>query len=113
MFGQHVPRATHALNAIIGFSELMHDGKAGGPVSAAQKEYLGDILNSATHLLQLINDVLDLSKVEAGRMEVLKSTFRIEEIISEATQNVAPIMSVKRTKAYPRDSTGSCADHHR
>jgi PAS domain S-box-containing protein len=86
------------LNAIIGFSELMHDGKAGGPVSAEQKEYLGDILNSATHLLQLINDVLDLSKVEAGRMEVLKNTFRIEEIIWEVTQNVAPIMSVKGLK---------------
>jgi PAS domain S-box-containing protein len=86
------------LNAIIGFSELMHDGKAGGPVSAEQKEYLGDILSSATHLLQLINDVLDLSKVEAGRMEVLKSTIRIEEIISEVTQNVAPIMSVKGLK---------------
>jgi PAS domain S-box-containing protein len=86
------------LNAIIGFSELMHDGKAGGPVSAEQKEYLGDILNSATHLLQLINDVLDLSKVEAGRMEVLKSTVHIEEIISEVTQNVAPIMSVKELK---------------
>jgi PAS domain S-box-containing protein len=86
------------LNAIIGFSELMHDGKAGGPVSAEQKEYLGDILNSATHLLQLINDVLDLSKVEAGRMEVLKSTVHIEEIISEVTQNVAPIMSAKELK---------------
>ena len=86
------------LNAIIGFSELMHDGKAGGPVSAEQKEYLGDILNSATHLLQLISDVLDLSKVEAGRMEVLKSTVHIEEIISEVTQNVAPIMSVKELK---------------
>jgi signal transduction histidine kinase len=76
----------------------MHDGKAGGPVSAEQKEYLGDILNSAMHLLQLINDVLDLSKVEAGRMEVLKSTVHIEEIISEVTQNVAPIMSVKELK---------------
>ena len=86
------------LNAIIGFSELMHDGKAGGPVSAEQKEFLGDILSSARYLLQLVNDVLDLSKVEAGRMEVLKSTFRIEEIISEVTQNVAPIMSVKGLK---------------
>jgi PAS domain S-box-containing protein len=86
------------LNAIIGFSELMHDGKVGGQVSAEQKEYLGDILSSAKYLLQLINDVLDLSKVEAGRMEVLKSTFRIEEIISEVTQNVAPVMSVKGLK---------------
>src|SRR5262249_19262616 len=56
------------LNAIIGFSEMMHDGKA-GPVTSAQLEYLNDILASGRHLLQLINDVLDLAKVEAGRMD--------------------------------------------
>ena len=56
------------LNAIIGFAELMHDGKV-GPVSAHHKECLDDILTSSRHLLQLINDVLDLSKVEAGKME--------------------------------------------
>lgn len=51
------------LNGIIGFAELMHDGKV-GPVSVDHKEYLGDILTSSRHLLQLINDVLDLAKVE-------------------------------------------------
>jgi len=86
------------MNAIIGFAQLIHDGKVGGPVSAEQKEFLGDILTSATHLLQLINDVLDLSKVEAGRMEVLISTFRLEDLIVEVVQNVAPIMSVKGLK---------------
>jgi two-component system, sensor histidine kinase and response regulator len=86
------------LNAIVGFSELMHDGKVGGLVSAKQKEYLGDILTSGRHLLQLINDVLDLSKVEAGRMEVLKGTFAIEDVIVEVVQNITPIMSVKRLK---------------
>ena len=86
------------MNAIIGFTQLINDGKVGGPVSAEQKEFLGDILTSATHLLQLIDDVLDLSKIEAGRMEVLKSTFRIEELIVEVVQNVAPIMSVKCLK---------------
>ncbi len=86
------------LNAIIGFTQLMHDGKVSGPVSAEQKEYLGDILSSATHLLQLINDVLDLSKVEAGRMEILESTFSLDEVIVEVVQNVTPIMSVKGLK---------------
>ena len=62
------------LNAIIGFSELMHDGRV-GPVSAEHKEYLGDVLSSSRHLLQLINDVLDLAKVEAGKLE-----FRLETI---------------------------------
>ena len=56
------------LNAILGFSEVLIDGKA-GPASDLQKEFLGDIHTSARHLLQLINDVLDLSKVESGKME--------------------------------------------
>jgi PAS domain S-box-containing protein len=62
------------LNAIIGFAELMHRGKV-GPVSAEHEEYLGDILTSSKHLLQLINDVLDLTKVESGKME-----FRLESV---------------------------------
>lgn len=56
------------LNSIIGFSELMSDGKV-GPIADNHKEYLGDILTSARHLLQLINDVLDLAKVEAGKLD--------------------------------------------
>ena len=56
------------LNGIIGFAELMHDGRV-GPVSGDHREYLGDILTSARHLLELINDVLDIAKVEAGRMD--------------------------------------------
>ena len=85
------------LNAIIGFSELLHDGKL-GPLSADQKEYIADVLNSGNHLLSLINDVLDLSKVEAARMEVLNSTFAIENVITEVVQSIAPIMSVKELK---------------
>src|SRR5581483_6149580 len=56
------------LNGIIGFTELMHDGRVGA-VSEEHKEYLGDILTSARHLLTLINDVLDIAKVEAGLMD--------------------------------------------
>jgi len=55
------------LNAIIGFSEVIRDGIA-GPVSPEQKEYANDILSSGQHLLSLINDILDLSKIEAGYM---------------------------------------------
>jgi signal transduction histidine kinase len=85
------------LNAIIGFSELMYIGKL-GPLSGEQKEYIGDVLNSGNHLLSLINDVLDLSKVEAARMEVLNSTFMVETVITEVVQNIATIMSVKELK---------------
>jgi PAS domain S-box-containing protein len=70
------------LNAIIGFSEIMHDGRV-GPVSAAHKEYLGDILAAARHLLQLINDVLDLSKIEAGKMEFRPEPVDLDRLVAE------------------------------
>jgi len=57
------------LNAIIGFSSLLHAGRVGA-LTETQVEYLGDILVSSRHLLRLINDVLDLAKVEAGRIEL-------------------------------------------
>ncbi len=57
------------LNAIIGFSEVLLE-QMFGTVNERQAEYLGDILSSGRHLLLLINDVLDLSKVEAGMMEL-------------------------------------------
>ena len=61
------------LNGIIGFSEFLVDGKPGA-LNAKQKEYLEDILSSGRHLLQLINDVLDLAKVEAGKNRVQPGT---------------------------------------
>src|SRR5579871_4745437 len=64
------------LNGIIGFSEFLVDEKP-GPLNAKQREYLSDVLNSASHLLQLINDVLDLAKVEAGKMELHAEVFPV------------------------------------
>ena len=57
------------LNAIIGFSEALKDGLV-GKLSAPQSEYIGEIFTSGQHLLALINDILDLSKVEAGMMSL-------------------------------------------
>jgi DNA-binding response OmpR family regulator/signal transduction histidine kinase len=85
------------LNGIIGFAELMHDGKV-GPVSELHKEYLGDVLTSSRHLLQLINDILDLSKVEAGNFE-----FRPEEVIT--AKLVCEVRSVLRTLAAQKQIT--------
>ncbi|MEK7850294.1 MAG: histidine kinase dimerization/phospho-acceptor domain-containing protein, partial [Deltaproteobacteria bacterium] len=62
------------LNAVMGFSEVMRDGLA-GPVTEEQKEYLTDILESGEHLLSLINDILDLAKIEAGKIELELSEF--------------------------------------
>jgi len=70
------------LNGIIGFAELMYSG-AVGSLSPEHKEYLGDILKSAHHLLHLINDVLDLSKVESGKMEFFPEEINIADLINE------------------------------
>lgn len=71
------------LNAIIGFSEVMKDGIF-GEMNEKQTEYVKDIYGSGHHLLSLINDILDLSKVEAGRMELNLSKFDIPEAIDNA-----------------------------
>jgi GAF domain-containing protein len=62
------------LNAIIGFSEVLLQGIF-GPLNDKQREYQDDVLTSGKHLLTLINDILDLSKIEAGRMELEPTTF--------------------------------------
>jgi PAS domain S-box-containing protein len=71
------------LNGIIGFSELLID-EIPGVVNQKQREYLTDIHTNGKHLLQLINDVLDLSKVEAGRMELHLEEFALHRAVDEA-----------------------------
>jgi len=83
------------LNAIIGFSELMHNGKV-GPISDEHKEYLGDILTSARHLLQLINDVLDLTKVEAGKMEFRPELMDLSKVVTEVKDILRGLSAQKR-----------------
>jgi signal transduction histidine kinase len=68
------------LNAIIGFSEVLVE-QMFGELNEKQEEYLQDILSSGRHLLSLINDILDLSKVEAGRMELELGTFALPEAL--------------------------------
>ena len=83
------------LNAIIGFSELMVNEKV-GPLSAEHKEYLGDILTSARHLLQLINDVLDLTKVEAGKMEFRPEILDLPKVTTEVKDILRGLAAAKR-----------------
>jgi signal transduction histidine kinase len=68
------------LNAIIGFSQVLRQ-RLFGPVNAKQEEYLDDIISSGHHLLSLINDVLDLSKVEAGQVELEVASFSLREAL--------------------------------
>ena len=79
------------LNAIIGFSEALKDGLM-GPMSATQHEYAGDIFTSGQHLLSLINDILDLSKVEAGMM-----TLELEAV--DLNSLLANSLSIVKEKA--------------
>jgi len=70
------------LNAIIGFSEMIREALI-GPVSARYRDYARDIHSSGSHLLRLINDVLDLSKVEAGKLELKDETVDLAMLIDE------------------------------
>ena len=69
------------LNHILGFTELILDKKV-GDLNELQEEYLNDVHSSSTHLLSLINDILDLSKVEAGRLEYRPMQIPIREILA-------------------------------
>jgi signal transduction histidine kinase len=71
------------LNAIIGFSEVLEDGLY-GDLNARQKTYAHNIYNAGKHLLSLINDILDLSKVEAGKMEFEQSRFPIHAVMDSS-----------------------------
>ena len=85
------------LNAIIGFAELLHDGQV-DPATPQHQEFLGDILASGRHLLQLINDVLDLAKVEAGKLEFRPEPIEIERVVGEVCAILRTAVSAKRIK---------------
>jgi signal transduction histidine kinase len=75
------------LNAIIGFSEVLLE-RMFGEINSKQKEYLEDILSSGRHLLSLINDILDISKVEAGRMELQLGPVDLRFVLQNAVSLV-------------------------
>jgi signal transduction histidine kinase len=72
------------LNAILGFSDLLHDGIA-GELAPVQKEYVGHIVAGGRHLLRVITDVLDLSKVEAGRLVFRPVPVDVKKLVDEVT----------------------------
>ena len=85
------------LNAIIGFTELLHDGLV-SPDSPQHKEFLGDVLTSSHHLLNLINDVLDLAKVEAGKMEFSPEIVDVGALAGEVRDTLRPLAAGKRLR---------------
>ena len=82
------------LNSIIGFSEVLIDGMA-GELNEKQARYINNVLTSGRHLLDLINDILDLSKVEAGKLEFQPEAFGISDALEGAITLVRPMASMK------------------
>ncbi len=85
------------MNAIIGYSEmLLEDASDAGQDRTA--EDLRKILSAARHLLGLINDVLDLSKIEAGKMQLYLETFDLQTIVTEVTSTIAPLVEKRKNQ---------------
>jgi PAS domain S-box-containing protein len=82
------------LNAILGFSELVCDERY-GPLNTRQRRYIEHIRTSGRHLLRLINDILDLSKIQAGRFELATEVVRISNIFGEAISALRPLADQK------------------
>jgi PAS domain S-box-containing protein len=82
------------LNTILGFSELLSELSA-GPINEKQRRFLSHIQRDASHLLELINDVLDLSKIEAGRLELRLEKFPMAVAVAEVLTSVRPLTATK------------------
>ena len=92
------------LNSIIGFSELLLD-EAGSGLQPRHIEFIEDVLGSGRHLLALINDILDLSKIEAGQLELNRRAELPSDVLDEACQLVQPGFSKKRLRLERQDQT--------
>ena len=93
------------LNAIVGFADLLSEGTA-GPLADKQKRFVGHVQTGARHLLQVINDILDLSKIDAGRVEVVQEQFAAADALGEVLAVIRPLAEIKRiaiATAVPRE----------
>lgn len=82
------------LNAVIGFGNILLKGMS-GPVNENQKKQLKTIKNNGEHLLQLINEMLDVSKIEAGKIELFYEKFSCLELINEVKESFVPLIATK------------------
>ena len=85
------------LNSIIGFTGMVLQGLA-GPLNAEQSKQLAVVQNSARHLLSLINDVLDISKIEAGQMKLHLEAFALDAMVSKVLATIEPLAQKKGLK---------------
>jgi signal transduction histidine kinase/CheY-like chemotaxis protein len=91
------------LNAILGFSELLMDAKNEQFSAATRNRFLEQIHSSGKHLLGLINDILDLSKIEAGQMELRLQTMAVAELIRQTLSTVEPLAAQKQIQVQASD----------
>ncbi len=89
------------LNAIIGYTHLLQD-EIYGPLRATQMEPLSSVRRNAASLLSLINNLLDLSKIEAGKIEINLEKFDLEELLREVFENVKPLLHEKEIEVHWR-----------
>lgn len=82
------------LNSIIGFTGILLQGMA-GPLSKEQNKQLGMVKGSASHLLELINDILDISKIESGRVQVYDESFKVDLLLVMAVSSLRPFAEKK------------------
>jgi signal transduction histidine kinase len=83
------------LNSIIGFSELLA-AQADGPISAKQVRYAENVVASGKHLLQLVNDILDWAKIDAGRMELQRASLDVRPLLDSCRMSIEPMAAKKR-----------------
>jgi PAS domain S-box-containing protein len=92
------------LNAIVGFSELLADEIA-GELNPKQKRFVNHIKQGSVHLLQLINDILDLSKIEAGQIEMRCEDFFVAEALPEVLSTIRPLAMAKNIQVEQKLET--------
>ena len=94
------------LAAITGFSELLAE-EASGPLNDKQKRFVNHVQNAALHLLQLINDILDLSKIEAGQLEYHAEAIGVAEVLPEVLSTIRPLAMKKRIRLEEQIAPGA------
>ena len=92
------------LNAIVGFSDLLADGTP-GQLNDKQQRFVNHIKQGSAHLLQLINDILDLSKIEAGQLELRYEQFLVKEALPEVLSTIRPLAMAKNIQVQQKLGT--------
>jgi signal transduction histidine kinase/DNA-binding response OmpR family regulator len=95
------------LNAIVGFSDLLAE-QAAGQLNEKQKRFVNHIKQGSAHLLQLINDILDLSKIEAGQLEFRCENFQIQDALPEVLSTIRPLAMAKTITVNDKLTPDTC-----